>query len=126
MSSSILLVRDLAGKSTFDPVRVRRCLESLPGVRGWSTRRPVFCRFDFNGDTTIVNLINESRCLSIEGMGDASLQVALEVFRCYGDEIFAFDDGCSFCIPLSAVSSLADFNDKIVSQFGREKLERAT
>lgn len=124
MSCCIFLVRDLTGKPAFDPARLRMCLEPLPGVHGWSNRRSLFCEFDFNGDSTIINLINESRCISIEGMGDASLQVALEIQKRYGDEIHAIDEACSFCIPLSTVSSLADFNDKIVSEFGHEKLER--
>lgn len=104
------------------------CLRHLPGVRNWDENNPrhlFFCDFDFAGDTTIVHMLDNLH-ISIEGMGDASLQVAIEIQRRYGDEIHAIDEGCSFCIPLSAVSSLADFNDKIVSQFGREKLERAT
>ena len=73
--ASILLVLDFNGTTKFDAERVRRCLERLPGVRDWSNRRELFCEFDFGGDSRIVNLINESRCISVEGMGDASLQV---------------------------------------------------
>ena len=124
MSCCIFLVLDLTGKSAFDLGRVRGCLERLPGAHNWSKRRVLFCEFDFNGDSTIVNAINESRCISVEGMGDASLQVALEIQRRYGEEIYAIDETCGFCIPLSTVSSLADFNDKIMSGFGHEKLER--
>jgi hypothetical protein len=127
MSCCIFLVLDFTGKSAFDPEKVRNCLRHLPGVRNWDENDAgyqFFCDFDFAGDTTIVNMPEDSPAISVEGMGDASLQVALEIQRRYGEEIYAISETCSFCIPLSTVSSLADFNDKIVSGFGREKLER--
>jgi hypothetical protein len=125
MSSCICLVRDLTGKSAFDPERVRRCLRGLPGVRNWDENdrnRRFFCEFDFGGNSTIVQMLDDLH-VSIEGMGDASLYVALEIQRRYGDEIHAIDEGCSFDIPLSTVSSLTDFNEKITSGRGYENLK---
>lgn len=125
--AGLLLVLDLEGKYTFDPERVRSCLRGLPGIRDLDENDPhyqFFCEFDFAGDSTIVHMLaKDLKFISVEGMGDASLQIALEIQRRCGEEIYAFDDGCSFCIPLSAVSSLADFNDKVMSEFGHEKLE---
>jgi hypothetical protein len=63
------------------------------------------------------------RFIVIEGMGDASLQVALEIQRRYGNDIHAVDLECSFDILLSTVTSLVDFNDKIERGWGHENLE---
>jgi len=128
MSCCILLVLDLKGKSEFDPERLRTCLRPLPGIRNWDENNPrhqFFCEFIFDGDRTIVHMLkNDRHFVYVEGMGSASLQVALEIQRRYGEEVHAVDDGCSFYIPLSKVSSLEDFNEKIISYWGRESLER--
>ena len=126
--ASIVLVLDVVGASAFDPNEVRACLRDLSGIRDWDENDPdhaFFFEFDSAGDTTIVHMLNsDSRFISIEGMGVASLQVALELQRRYGKEIHAIDDGCSFDIPLSTVSSLADFEEKIRCGWGHEHLER--
>ena len=127
MSSCIFLVLDFTGKSAFDPERVRMCLRRLPGICKWDENdknRQFFCEFGLGSNNTILHMPRDSRCIVIEGVGDASLQVALEIQRRYGEEVYAIDEGYSFAIPLSAVSSLADFNEKIMSDWGHENLER--
>ncbi len=81
----ILLMLDI-DKSQFDGQRLRLCLEALPGIRDW-LKSGLFCQFDFDGDTTTVYLHDSMDCISIEGMGPASLEVARELQRCYGEEI---------------------------------------
>lgn len=124
MSFSIFLVNELTGKSELASEKVRTCLRELPGIRNWvenDINYLLFCEFDYGGDSTIIHMV-DSRSIVIEGTGQASLQAAIEIHRCYGGEIYAIGETCCFCIPLSAVSSVADFNDKIDSEFGSEKL----
>jgi hypothetical protein len=121
------LFRDLKGRLAFEPERVRTCLRPIIGIRNWDEDNPryaFFCEFDFVGDSTIVYMLNsDHQFISVEGMGDASLQIALEIGERYGEEIHAVDeDGGSFDIILSTVSSLSDFNDKIARNVGNENL----
>lgn len=120
--AGLFLALDMKGKSAFHVTRLRTCLEHLPGVHHWHRDSPLFCEFEFKGDNTIVNMLEDGNCISIEGTGDASLQVALEIYKCYGVEIHAIDPECTFDILLSTVSSLDDFKDKIRRHVGQEHL----
>jgi hypothetical protein len=125
--SGLFLLLDLKGELAFDPERVRACLRVLPGIRNWDENDPryaFFCEFDFAEDKTIASMRNaDLQGISIEGMGDASLQLALEIGRRYGEEVHAIDqEGSSFDINLSTVRSISDFNDKIERDEGNENL----
>ncbi|MBI2826823.1 MAG: hypothetical protein HYX69_19285 [Planctomycetia bacterium] len=124
--SDLFLMRDVDGRSLLDAERVRDCLRHLPGVWNWNEndRWCLFvCEYQFQGDRATVQWL-EGCGAAIEGRGDAALQIAVEIQRCYGEEIHAVDPEGSFDIPLSEVSSLTDFQDKIARQWGRENLER--
>ncbi len=125
--AGLFLFRDLKGILAFDPERARSCLRGLRGIRNWDEDNPqyaFFCEFDFARDSTIVYMLNaDLQFISIDGMGDASLQIAMEIGQRYGEEIYAVDEeGSSFAIILSTVSSLSDFNDKIERDVGKENL----
>ncbi len=83
MSSGVFLFLDLTGKSASDPDRLRAFLRHLPGVRNWDESNPVyafFFEFAYDGDRTIVQMrANDLRGIAIQGTGDASLQIALEI-----------------------------------------------
>jgi len=121
----MLLLLDYKRPSSFDFERVRLCLNALPGVRALheSDRCVIYCEYDFEGDTTVVELSRDLSHLTIRGMGPASLHAARAIQCCYGKEIYAIDEGCSFNIPLSTVATLADFEDKMERQVGGEDLE---
>jgi hypothetical protein len=125
--AGLFLFRNLRGKFSFDSDRVRACVRGLPGIRNLDESNPryvFFCEFDFGDDSTIAYMLSEDlQFVSIEGMGDASLQFALEFGTRYGDEVHAVDeDGSSFDIVLSTVSSRSDFEDKINRSEGSDNL----
>lgn len=123
----IFLMLDLKGQGEFDTKKICNCLRNLPGIRNWNesgARYPFFCEFDFGSDSTIVHMLaNDLQFISVEGVGDASLQVSLELQKCYGEEIYAIDPECWFAFPLSEVTSLSDFREKMESGLGHEHLE---
>src|SRR5438552_2227580 len=111
--AGLFLFRELEGKLAFDPERVRACIRGVPGIRNWNEsnpHKPFFREFDFSGNSTMVYMLSAAdlRSISIERMGDASLNIALEIGRCYGVEIHAVDQEYSFNILLSDVTSVAD------------------
>ena len=114
MSYSFFLVLDVNGGHAFDVDRLHKCLARMPGVRGlWAPPR-LLCQFDFNDDSTEIALVDD-QCLSIRGIGDASLQAALEIQRSYGGDVHAVDPESCFEIPLSVVNSLEELRRMIAS-----------
>jgi hypothetical protein len=124
--AGLLLLRDLEGKLSFDPETVRATIRGLAGVRNWienSARHQFFCEFSFSGDSTIVYMLSKNlQFVSIEGMGPASLWIAMEIGRRFGGELHAVDQEYSFDIRLSSVSSIADFEEKMSRKMGQENL----
>ena len=120
--AGIFLLLDLKGEVIFDIPRVRELLSHLPGVHGLheSEQDLFFCEFAFLGDRTIVHSSSPS-CISVGGHGIADMEFALELQRLYGSTIHAVDQDCSFIVPLVEVSSRADFEEKMIKQFGIEK-----
>ncbi len=127
MSSKMFLVLDLNGTIKFDPQRIRECLSALDGVHDWSddTADALFeCQFDFAGDNTIVLVPKELDSVSVWGMGDASLRVALEIQRCYDTDIHALNDSFTMDIVLSEVNSVDEFKQRIEGEWGQSAVSR--
>ena len=119
MSSNMFLVLDLNGNETFDPDKVRECLKDLNGIHDWrdNTADALFeCQFDFAEDSTILLLPRGLESISIWGVGDASLKLALEIQACYDVEIHALNDSFTMDIVLSSLTSLDDFKKAIRAQ----------
>src|SRR4029453_2380 len=125
--AGLLLLRDLEGELAFSADRVKSLLRGSQGVGNWDDAHPRYafvCEFEYLDDHTIAYMLAHNyQVIHIEGMGVASLQLALYIQRCYGSEVHAIDDGCSFDIPLSTVSSLEDLEAKMEAGYGRENLE---
>lgn len=91
----------------------------MEGVRDWRDEREdvLFeCQFDFAGDSTIVLVWKELDSISIWGMGDASLKVALEIQRACDADVHALNDSFTMDVLLSEVNSIDEFKRKINAQ----------
>lgn len=129
MSCGLFLVLNIHGTAEFDVERICALLKDLPGVRNWNESGPdrrFSCEYSYNDDLTDIHILTGDRkCIFVDGMGDASLHVAMEIQRNYGVTIHAVDKDCSCDIPITEVSSLADFADKIEHGWGFDNLLRA-
>ena len=117
--TTLFLLLDLEGRKTFDPEKVRTCLqaENVYNWRGQDQHRLFECHFDFDGDSTIFALASDRRSANIDGMGPASIELALRLQRCYGEEIHAMDDEFVADIRLSGVASVAEFEEKLSAAY---------
>jgi hypothetical protein len=127
LMAGLFLLLDLDGELTFDAERVRACLRALHGVYNWSEsdgKYEFFCEFKSGDDFTIAYMLNSDlQFVAIDGVGEASLQVALEIGRNYGAEVHAVDGEFSeFDILLSTVTSVEDFQIKMDREEGVENL----
>jgi hypothetical protein len=67
------------------------------------------CKYDYSNDSTIVRLSDDLETISISGLGDASLNIALEIQRRMGLPLRAVDWDYSFDVDLSAFGSVHEF-----------------
>lgn len=112
---SFLLLYIGRGK-TFDSEQLRIGFKVSPNVHEFTTG----CHgtlyqweYHFNDDFTMVRLKDDLETIVIEGMGPASLQAALEIQRLCSAPVRLIDDGYSFDIELSKVTSVDDLHRNI-------------
>jgi hypothetical protein len=112
-----LLLCDADEVSGFELGAVHQLLQSIPGV--YSLRQGDFVGsvlqgfFDFGGDTTIVELSEDTQRISLTGTGNAALQLALEIQGRSKRPLRAFDTSYTFDVPLDSVDSLAQFQQMV-------------
>lgn len=99
---------------TFDPEKLRRNLERIPGVSGIGgtefSRYVVGCRYEFGGDSTDLRVEQDApETIVIDGAGDASLNLALELQKCEQRLLRVTDLGYSFDLPLWNIFSVDEF-----------------
>ena len=122
--AGLLLLADLKGERLLDAKAMRNCVRNIDGIYNWSDtdgRYVFFCEFAYGTDTTCAAMLaNDTTFISIDGIGDASLAIALEIQARCEDPLHLIDDACSFDIIMSEVRSLHDLKAKIDSGHGRE------
>jgi hypothetical protein len=120
MGTLLLLVDE---QFLFDEGEVYDILRNIPGV--YELERRAFvgavmeCRYDLGDDKTIVRLPSHLRAISIDGTGEASMNIALEIQKRLRVPLIVVDEGYNFCFPLMTVHSVADFEDLIRKSWGR-------
>ncbi len=70
-------------------------------------------RFKKGDDFTTIRIKNDGETIVIDGSGDASLTAALQIQLHYPDDIHMVDEGYSFDLVLSEVSSLDELKKRI-------------
>jgi hypothetical protein len=116
VSADLLVFR---GKDLqLDADQVRSVLSTIEGVRDLTSADPfgglLECEFDFKGDSTIIRLNRDASALSLSGLGDASLWMAMELQRRLGVPLRAVDTNYSFDVSLSAFGTLDELRSAVL------------
>lgn len=121
MSHQLLLL-NADEQTMFCKDDVLQTLQSVRGLHGLqegtslgSVLRGVF---EFQGDTTTVELSDDLKRISLSGTGVAALQIALELKEKLSIPLRAFDSSYTFDVLLNAVHDLYDFQSKITEGEG--------
>ncbi len=108
----------------FEPDKILRDFEGIAGVSEIRTEHAfdtaLECRYEFGGDNTIVRLQADLEVISMRGMGDASLQMALELQRREENPLLVFNQGYDFDFTLDGVHSLEELQQKIRAAYQEE------
>jgi hypothetical protein len=102
---------------TFDEEKTVRDLREISGVsqlkKGNFIDAIWQCHFSFNDDKTIVRLSDDLKDITISGLGDASLQMALELQRRESRPLRVVNYGYDFDLILKDIKTLEEFKEKI-------------
>lgn len=71
------------------------------------------CEFSDNNDYTIIRLSDDLETISIDGDGDASLKIALEIQKNYPQNLRLIDSNYSFDIELDKIKSVSQLRQKM-------------
>lgn len=120
MNALLLLVAEEngnAGLGVFDEAKVAADLGTIAGVtalqRGDFIGSHLQCSYAFRGDQTLVRLSDDCQSITIHGMGDASLQIALELQRRESRPLRVVDFAYSFDFVLAGIKSVEEFSARI-------------
>jgi hypothetical protein len=107
---------------SFNEDEVFHDLKEIPGVhnleRGDFIGAVLQCEYEFNGDRTIVRLSDDLESITMEGGGDASFQVALELQKREQQPLFVTDFGYDFNFSLKNIHSLDEIKEKLIAAAG--------
>jgi hypothetical protein len=102
---------------TFDEKKVVRDLSEIRGVynlhQGDFSGSIWECEYDYKKDSTIVRLSDDLKTITVHGIGDASLNIALELQKREPHKLRVVDMGYNFDLMLNEIKSLEDFRGKI-------------
>ena len=71
------------------------------------------CEFSDKNDYTIIRLSDDLETISIDGDGDASLKIALEIQKHYPQNLRLIDSNYSFDIELEKIKSVGQLRQKM-------------
>ena len=101
----------------FDPNKLLQDIESVPGTydirRQHSCGSVLQCDYDLDGDTTTLRLSDGLESFTLDGVGAASRQLALELQKREARPLKVVNSHYSFDFALSDVTSLEDFGQKM-------------
>jgi hypothetical protein len=115
MSFLILFPENNDGR--FDRDKLRRALEQIPSVQnveeGAFTKSVLRCDFDYDDDRTTLRVGDDLKSIVIDGTGDASLKIAIEIQRQCEFPIRTVDENYNFDLRLTAVSSVEELRKQM-------------
>lgn len=101
----------------FDANKVKRDLEQVPGVEKLQVDNfgssLLQCDYNFNGDSTILRLADDLAIISVDGTGDASLQIALELQKREERQLHLTNYNYVFDLPLNNIHSVDELRREI-------------
>jgi hypothetical protein len=114
MNSLIVIA---AGSLPFDRSAIKAVLHQSPGVEGFVENDPIsgslWWEYNFRGGSSIVKLIDSDKAISFSDLGDASLNLAIELQRHLPMPLIAFDSGYSFEVNLQEIHSIEEFRRRM-------------
>lgn len=101
----------------FDAGKILHDLQDIPGVSEIKTAGSfdsiIECRYEYDNDITTVRLSTGGEVISARGIGDASLQVAIELQRREEKPLRVFNQSWDFDFLLKSIDTLEEFKQKI-------------
>jgi Arc/MetJ-type ribon-helix-helix transcriptional regulator len=122
MANDLMLI--IEGHRTFDRGEIKQILLHTPGV--FNLREdPLMvsalqAEFDCGEDRTVVDLGKKGRYISMSDVGQASLQLALEIQKGLELPLRAFDTAYSFDVHLEGIETLAELTKTIEQKMALE------
>jgi hypothetical protein len=102
---------------------VNATINAITSIEGVSNARQgnfigaIFeCEYVANGNSTIIRISPELETVTVEGLGDESLEFALELQKKLLIPLHAIDMDYSFNVALSKINSIAEFRQAISSK----------
>ncbi len=113
-----LLILFIGKNELFDQYKLVDIAKNIPGVENIREGEFVgsILEFEFREgeDFTTVRLSGDRETISIYGLGDASLKIALLIQKPYPQAIIAVDSDYSFELILDKINSLEQLHQKIL------------
>lgn len=88
-------------------------IRELKDVTNSSELMSLEWQFDYEEDSVIATLHKDLKMISMRGLGDASLQLALELQKRDEPPLRVFDEGYSFHFSIKEIESLEELKQKI-------------
>lgn len=115
MQSLILFVSE---EEKFDKTKIKEIFDNIPGVENLreepSDDASLECDFKYKDRSTIVILHNDLEIISISGIGDESLKIAIEIQDYYPKPLRIIDSGYSFDLVLEGISSVTELRQRML------------
>ncbi|NEP89804.1 MAG: hypothetical protein F6K18_24885 [Okeania sp. SIO2C2] len=113
-----LLILFISENEQFDQNKLVDIVKNIPGIENIREGEFVgsILEFEFREgeDFTTVRLSGDRETISISGLGDASLKIALSIRKRYPQPIIAVDSDYSFELVLDKINSLDQLRQKIL------------
>lgn len=109
------------GRQGFVPKDLEDELRSIDGTDNINGENlsdsPVACDYKFGDDWTTIRLSDDLTTITMRGIGDATLHMALELQKRSKQSLRVFDDGYNFHFALKDVSSSRELKQKIQNSY---------
>jgi hypothetical protein len=122
MTQKCFLARHPKGAKLFEWGKLRATILPIPGVTNWqesphknlSDDVLLECDVMRAEEGVMLRVFKDMQAVSIEAHCDLGLQVALEIYRNYGDEILVFaEESSPEMIPLSTVGTASELAKRL-------------
>lgn len=115
MNILILFIND---NEKFDKKKILPILQEISGTKnlkeGNFIGSIIECEYSYEDDFTLVRLSEDLETITISGMGDSSLKIALEIQKRYPTAIRVVDSDYNFELILEELESVSEFRQRIL------------
>ncbi len=113
-----ILILFIGENKKFDENKILSILQDIPGIQnlreGNFVGSILECEFSEEDDFTLIRLSDDLETISISGIGDASLKIALEIQKRYPRAIRVVDSNYNFELVIEEMESVNEFRQRIL------------